>query len=83
MSKDVQQQIEQHYPHLFKPEVFEFRRDGECYKLGTNSNGLPFMIGWGLVDIRDQHKCLVVDDKWEAEIDYSGEGKQIIRFIRK
>lgn len=80
VSPELQAQIKQAYPHLFKPKQFDFSEsDGALMRLDV-----PFFVGKGLCDDKeDMNKCLIVYSCYYAEIDETSTGYQLIRFFRK
>lgn len=79
VSPELQSQIREAFPHLFKPKVFDFTR----LKNDLDALSLPFMVGLGLVDKKDKNKCLVVNSGYKIEVDKASNGFTVIRFFEK
>lgn len=82
VSQKLQKQIEQCYPHLFKPVQLDFEEWG--IRTEIDKLGLPFFVGRGLCEYKeDINKCLLVYSNYTVHLDEQPNGYSIIRFFRK
>ena len=64
-----------------KPKVFEFVENDIITTLSNKHT--PFVIGHGLVEKKDDMKCLVINNFYTTEIFEGPHGHQCIRFVKR
>jgi hypothetical protein len=80
VSKELQTQIEEAYPHLFRKQ-FDF---SFFFNQPISRFSFPFFAGNALCDNEeDRNKCLIVHHDMYVELGTMKNGAQILRFFNK